>query len=86
MSAFAQQIREQGIARRFKAIGHTASEGFSQHYNDCHGHYLGYVETVNNWGLGYRAYPAKLETGRLFDSASDAVDYLIHTAQGVIQL
>lgn len=85
---FAEQIVRHGIARRFKKVGHPASEGFEQHYNDCHGHYLGRVETVNNFGLSYRAYPTKLETGRIFDGPdgmNHAVDYLIDVYQGVIE-
>jgi hypothetical protein len=76
MGQFAEQITNRGELVRIKAIGHPTSEGFEQHYDRSSGLYAGYVSTVNNWGLGYRAFPSTLATGRLFDTLAEALDYL----------
>lgn len=73
---FAQQTTAHGTLKRIKAIGHPAAEGFEQHYNRDDGSYAGYVATVNNFGVSYRAFPSKLQTGRLFDKLEPALDYL----------
>ena len=75
--AFSQQITKRNDLVRIKAIGHPAREGFEQHYDRLSGLYAGRVETVNDWGLAYRAYPSTLAIGRLFDNLSDALDYLV---------
>lgn len=77
MSVFAQQTTKHGNLSRIRVIGHPAREGFEQHFNRDDGTYAGYVTTVNNWGLSYRAYPSKIQTGRLFDKFESALDYLI---------
>lgn len=74
---FAQQTTKHGNLSRTKAIGHPATEGFEQHYNRDNGSYAGYVVTVNNFGISYRAFPSKIQTGRLFDKLEPALDYLI---------
>jgi hypothetical protein len=75
--SFAKQITSYKQLRRIKAIGHPASEGFEQHYDWETGLYAGYVITVNNFGIGYRSFPASLRTGRLFNTLNDALDYLL---------
>ena len=77
MSEFAKQLRIYNSLRRFKAIGHPAQSGFEQYYNSEDGKYAGYITIVDNFGIGYRAYPSKLNTGRLFDSLESALNYLI---------
>lgn len=73
---FAKQLTSYQGLQRIKAIGHPAAEGFEQHYNHENGKYAGYVATVNNFGISYRAFPSKLNTGQLFDSLETALGYL----------
>lgn len=73
---FANQIANYKELKRIKTIGHPAREGFEQHYDRLSGLYAGWVESVNNWGLAYRAYPSTLATGRLFNTLEEALDYL----------
>lgn len=73
---FAKQITRYKELQRTKAIGHPAREGFEQHYNRENGKYAGYVATVDNFGISYRAFPSSISTGRLFTDLGAALDYL----------
>jgi hypothetical protein len=76
-NVFAKQLTTYGQLRRIKVIGHPAREGFEQYFDRDSGLYAGRVETVNNFGISYRAYPSTLQTGRIFDTLEEALDYLI---------
>jgi hypothetical protein len=73
---YAKQLARYRDLVRIKRIGHPACEGFEQHYDRSSGLYAGRVETVDNFGIGYRAYPSTLATGRLCNTLEEALDYL----------